>query len=116
MRSRSSCPLAVTAEIVFLLPPCLRGERERVKTKSPLSLYASAGLKHVLLANSAAHPRRRAMRVMAMMMVASRHELFKLRDRARPVNSKELMGRIGIHDGVHLHAIWSRSTRNEEAC
>jgi hypothetical protein len=56
------------------------------------------------------------MRVMAMMMVASRHELFKLRDRARPVNSKELMGRIGIHDGVHLHAIWSRSTRNEEAC
>jgi hypothetical protein len=116
MRSRSSCPSAVTAEIVFLLSSCLRGEREQVKTKSPLSLYASAGLKLVLLANSAAHPRRRAMRVMAMMMVASQHELFKLRDRARPVNSKELMGRIGIHDGIHLHAIWSRSTRNEEAC
>jgi hypothetical protein len=116
MRSRSSCPSAVTAEIVFLLSSCLRGEREQVKTKSPLSLYASAGLKLVLLANSAAHPRRRAMRVMAMMMVASQHELFKLRDRARPVNSKELMGRIGIHDGIHLLAIWSRSTRNEEAC
>jgi hypothetical protein len=56
----------------------------------------------VLLANSAAHPRRRAMRVMAMMMVASQHETFKLRDRACQVNSKKLMGRIGIHDGVHL--------------
>jgi hypothetical protein len=105
--------LIISLFLCASVPPWKQG---RVKTKSPLSLYASAGLKHVLLANSAAHPRRRAMRVMAMMMVASQHELFKLRDRARPVNSKELMGRIGIHDGIHLHAIWSRSTRNEEAC
>jgi hypothetical protein len=47
------------------------------------------------------------MRVMTMMMAASQHESFKLRDRARPVNSKELMGRIGIHDGVHLLVICS---------
>ena len=41
----------------------------------------------MLLANSAAHPRRRAMRMVAMVM--SQHERFKLRDDARPVNSKE---------------------------
>jgi hypothetical protein len=45
------------------------------------------------------------MRVMTMMMVASQHERFKLRDDLHPVNSKELMGTIGIHDGVHLFAI-----------
>lgn len=39
------------------------------------------------------------MRVMAMMMLASEHETFKVRDRRPPVNSKELMGTIGIHDG-----------------
>jgi hypothetical protein len=57
------------------------------------------------------------MRVMAMMMVASQHELFKLRDSARQVNSKELMGRIGIHDGVHLLATTrAAATANEQAC
>jgi hypothetical protein len=42
---------------------------------------------------------------MAMMMVMSQHELSKLPDRAWPVNSKELMGTIGIHDGLHLLAL-----------
>jgi hypothetical protein len=80
----------------------LHGEKEQVKTKSPLSFCASAGLKLVLLANSAAHPRRRAMRVMAMMMVASQHERFKLRDGAHLVNSKDSMRIIGIRNGVSL--------------
>jgi hypothetical protein len=43
------------------------------QTKSPLSLVASAGLNPGLLANSAAHPRRRAVRVVAMVMVTSVH-------------------------------------------
>jgi hypothetical protein len=56
------------------------------------------------------------MRVMAMMMVASQHELSKLPDRAWPVNSKELMGTIGIHDGLHLLAFRLAATPNEQAC
>ena len=68
------------------------------QTKSPLSFCASAGLKLVLLANSAAHPRRRAMRVMAMMMVASQHERIRLREAEHKVNSKELIAIIGIRN------------------
>ena len=56
------------------------------------------------------------MRVMAMMMVMSKHEGIKLRDGMHPVNSKELMRAIGIHDGVHLFAIWSHSTPTQQAC
>src|SRR5436305_5696607 len=44
---------------------------ENTTNKKPAELYASAGLKLVLLANSAAHSRRRAMRVLAVMMVVS---------------------------------------------
>jgi hypothetical protein len=73
-----------------------RGEKS--KNKKPAELYASAGSKFVLLANSAAHPRRRAMRVMAMVMVASQHERFTLRDCMRPVNSKELIRVIGFRN------------------
>jgi hypothetical protein len=80
------------------------------KTKSPLSFYASAGLKLVLLANSAAHPRRRAMRVVAMVMVASQHET-KLRDGTDPVNSKELIGIIGIRNGISSRSIKRVSSR-----
>lgn len=68
----------------------------RYKTKSPLSGCASAGLETCVAANSAAHPRRRAMRVMMVVMVASQHEIFKLRDLARLVNSKESIGMIGF--------------------
>jgi hypothetical protein len=42
------------------------------------------------------------MRVMAMMMVASQHERFKLRDGAHLVNSKDSMRIIGIRNGVSL--------------
>jgi len=59
------------------------------------------------------------MRVMAMVMVAGQHERFKLRDRPRLVNSKEVMGVIGIRDGLRLHLIEqvsSRSTPGEKAC
>jgi hypothetical protein len=86
------------------------------QNKKPAELLCFSGPETWLLANSAAHPRRRAMRVMAMMMVMSKHERFKLRDGLHPVNSKELMDAIGIHDGVHLFAIWRRSTPSGEAC
>jgi hypothetical protein len=36
------------------------------------------------------------MRVMMVVMVASQHEIFKLRDLARLVNSKESIGMIGF--------------------
>jgi hypothetical protein len=68
--------------------------------KKPAELYASAGLKLVLLANSAAHSRRRAMRVMAVMMVASQHERFKLRDGMRSVNTKDSMRMIGFRNAI----------------
>jgi hypothetical protein len=76
-------------------PSCLND-----KNKKPAELCASAGLNLVVLANSAAHPRLRAMRVMAMMMVTSQHESLKLRDGARPVNSKDSMSIIGIRNGM----------------
>jgi hypothetical protein len=44
------------------------------------------------------------MRVVAMVMVASQHEI-KLRDAADPVNSKELIGIIGIRNGKSSHSI-----------
>jgi hypothetical protein len=70
--------------------------------KKPAELYAAAGLKLVLLANSAAHPRRRAVRVVAMMMAMSQHETLKLRDGVPRVNSKELMRMIGIRNGASV--------------
>jgi hypothetical protein len=44
------------------------------------------------------------MRVMAMVMVASQHEI-KLRDGTNPVNSKELIGIIGIRNGISSRSI-----------
>jgi hypothetical protein len=68
--------------------------------KKPAELCASAGLELVLLANSAAHPRRRAMRVMVVMMVASQHERFKLREGRDTVNSKDSIRMIGFRNAV----------------
>jgi hypothetical protein len=45
-----------------------------VNNKKPAELFASAGLNSCVAANSASHPRRRAMRVMVVMMVPSQHE------------------------------------------
>ncbi len=60
------------AELVDLQSsPLLRLLSFITKTKSPLSFALQRARNFVLLANSAAHPRRRAMRVMAMMMVTS---------------------------------------------
>ena len=99
--SAKPVPSSVLARLLVtvLLPSLPRFEYQN---KKPAELYASAGLKIVLPANSAAHPRRRAMRVVAMVMVASQHESSKLRDGVRPVNSKELMGIIGIRNGVSV--------------
>jgi hypothetical protein len=44
------------------------------KNKKPAELFASAGLELVLPANFASHTRRRAMRVMVVVMMAVRHK------------------------------------------
>jgi hypothetical protein len=52
---------------------------ERLQTKSPPS-FRSSGLELVLAANRASHTRRRAMRVMVVVMVQSQHGTFKVSD------------------------------------
>jgi hypothetical protein len=62
-----------------------RGIADKQKARWPQS--ASAGLEPVLL-NSASHPRRRAVRVVVMVMMASRqHETVTLSEETGPVNS-----------------------------
>jgi hypothetical protein len=50
------------------------------------------------------------MRVVEMVMVASQHET-KLRDGTDPVNSKELIGIIGIRNGISSRSIKRVSSR-----
>jgi hypothetical protein len=50
------------------------------ENKKPAELYASAGLNPVLPANFASHTRRRAMRVMVVVMVPGSHETTNVRE------------------------------------
>jgi hypothetical protein len=85
-----------------------------VKTnKKPAELYVSAGFETLCLPiNSAPHTRRRAMRVMVVMMVLSQHEAFKLREAGLRVNSENSIRVIGFPDispqpAIGSAAAWS---------
>lgn len=56
----------------------LRGETS--KNKKPAEPLRFSGPESRVLANSAAHPRRRAVRAMVVMMVLNQHESINLRD------------------------------------
>jgi hypothetical protein len=71
--------------------------------KKPAELYAPAGLNLVLAANRASHTRRRAMRVMVVVMVHSQHEVITVRDGEQRVNSEKSMRLIGIGDAEFHH-------------
>ena len=66
--------------------------------RKPAELFAPAGLDLVLAANRASHTRRRAVRVMVVVMVQGQHETFKVSDGGQPVNSENSMLLIGIAD------------------
>jgi hypothetical protein len=67
------------------------------QTKSPLSFYASAGLNSCCWLTQP-HTPAVAMGVMVVMMVASQHERFKLRDGTLKVNSKDSMRKIRFYN------------------
>ena len=63
-----------------------------------LDWVIESGLELVLAANRASHTRRRAMRVMVVVMVQGQHERFKVSDHGLPVNSENSMLLIGFAD------------------
>jgi hypothetical protein len=66
-----------------------------VKTnKKPAELYAAAGLNPVLPANFGSHTRRRAMRVMVVVMALGQHETINLRDSVRSVKPEIAIANI----------------------
>jgi hypothetical protein len=81
----------------FSLCLCVSVVNLQTQTKSPLSCALQRAELGVA-ANRVSHTRRRAMRVMVVVMVQSQHERSKLRDSGRRVNSENSMRRIGIAD------------------
>ena len=73
-----------------------------VESKRPAELCASAGLNFVLDVNSASHTRRRALRVMVVVMVPIQHEILSYRRSSSPVNSEKLIAPIVFVDGQAL--------------
>jgi hypothetical protein len=75
------------------------------QTKSPLSYTRQRALNLVLPANFASHTRRRAMRVMVVVMVPVRHEVINLRDWCEQVNPENAIAAIAFLNATHTKRI-----------